>query len=366
MEASVTRTLALDRRTSVMGAASIAFAVLAAIAGWAGLVPSSGATVLVILAAAIVLRVAWSYVAKASSPASARVVQLVSNVGLGVSVVTLLAVLPRITAVGGVPLMLTDTAAQLWTLALLTLAGYGVRTFGWRVYAGTFLTGFLALTGLARFIGRPLIERFGTSDAAIVGLWVPFTEEAIKLIPVAVVLFAALRRSDRRPSALDVMLLGAWAGAGFAIYESATFGRGTFSLTAAPVISLFFPMAGPGRAFDWPIVQVGHLIHSALLALGIGFFFLYRKRVRRAWIAPAVAVFASLLEHTSQNAILTGAVPEFAARATIVLTAGGYLSSIALIAGVVYIAVFETRAVGWVDVKRRPALLAAAQAGNAR
>jgi len=210
----VIRTLALDRRTSVVGAASVAFAVLAAIAGWAGLVPASGATALVIVAAAIVLRVAWSYAAKASSPASARVVQLVSNVGLGVSAVTLLAVVPRITAVGGVPLMLTDTAAQLWTLALLTLAGYGMRTFGWRVYAGTFLTGFLALTGLARFVGRPLIERFGTSDAATLGLWIPLTEEAIKLIPVAVVLFAALRRSDRRPSALDVMLLGAWAGAG--------------------------------------------------------------------------------------------------------------------------------------------------------
>jgi uncharacterized protein (DUF697 family) len=102
MEASVTRTLALDRWTSVVGAASFAFAVFAAIAGWAGFVPASGATALVILAAAIVLRVAWSYAAKASSPASARIVQLVSNVGLGVSAVTLLAVVPRITAVGGV------------------------------------------------------------------------------------------------------------------------------------------------------------------------------------------------------------------------------------------------------------------------
>jgi peptidoglycan/LPS O-acetylase OafA/YrhL len=132
------------------------------------------------------------------------------------------------------------------------------------------------------------------------------------------------------------------------------------------VISFFFPMAGLGRAFDWPVVQVGHLIHSALLALGIGFFFLYRKRVRRAWIAPAVAAFASLLEHTSQNAITTGAVPEFAARATIVLTADGCLSSIALIAGVAFVAFFETRAVGRVDVKRRAALLAAAQAGGVR
>ena len=366
MEASVTRTLALDRRTSVVGAASIAFAVLAAIAGWAGFVPASGATALVILAAAIVLRVAWSYTAKASSPASARVVQLVSNVGLGVSAVTLLGVLPRITAVGGVPLMLTDTAAQLWTLALLMLAAYGVRTFGWRVYAGMFLTGFLALTGLARFVGRPFVERFGTSDAATVGLWVPLTEETIKLIPVTIVLFAALRRKDRRPSALDIMLLGACVGAGFAIYESATFGRGAFSLTVAPVISLFFPMAIPGRAAGWPLIQVGHLIHSALLALGIGFFFLYRKRVRRAWIAPAIAAFAALLEHTSQNAIVTGAVPDFAARLTIVLTLGGRLSSIALIVGVACIAFFETRAIGRVDAKRRAALLAAVQTGSTR
>jgi hypothetical protein len=49
-----------------------------------------------------------------------------------------------------------------------------------------------------------------------------------------------------------------------------------------------------------------------------------------------------------------------------VLTAGGRLSSIALIAGVAYVALFETRAVGRVDAKRRPALLAAAQVGSAR
>jgi hypothetical protein len=152
-----------------------------------------------------------------------------------------------------------------------------------------------------------LIERFGTSDAATLGLWVPLTEEAIKLIPVAVVLFAALRRSDRRPSALDVMLLGAWAGAGFAIYESATFGP-RYILADRRACDLVLLSDGGPRA---GVRLAGRASRATSFTRRCwrwesDSFFLYRKRVRRAWIAPAVAAFASLLEHTSQNAITDG------------------------------------------------------------
>jgi hypothetical protein len=272
---------------------------------------------------------------------------------------------------------LIDLLAQLWTIAVLTVVAGPVRTLGWRAFAGVALTGFLAITGLARFVGRPLIENLGASNLFAVAVWVPVTEELVKLIPVGIVLALALRRTDARPSALDAMLLGAWTGAGFAVYENAALGRGSFSLWTNPVLSLVVPSTGKGTAFGWPVMQTGHLVHTALIALAVAFAVLYGRRIRRAWIAAAVAIGAVLLEHCSQNAMAAGDLNEIVAKATLVLTLGGWLTSTLLVAGVAYVMAFEWRIVGgafrpvdWfrlqpAEALRRAALLARAQSGGA-
>jgi RsiW-degrading membrane proteinase PrsW (M82 family) len=253
-----------------------------------------------------------------------------------------------------------------------------VRTLGWRAFAGAFLFGFLGLTGLARFLGRPLIVALGTSNLFASAIWVPMTEEICKMIPVVLVLVLALRRTGSRPSLLDLVLIGCWAAAGFAVYENSGYGRGGFSLTASSITSLFFPDIMKGSAFGWNVVQNGHMVHTAVIALGVGFAFLYRRRLQRAWVVAAAGIAIALLEHCSQNAITTGHVNSIIGKALLAITLDGRLSSIALIAGIAYVATIEWRAVGavfqpreWLqpslaEIQRRGAQLAALQASDGR
>ena len=367
-----------DLRLAAIAGISVLISLAAFAAGLTRNLPAGVSTIVVLVGVSIGLRVAWSYAATSASSASrAATTLMISNVGLAISAVALLATLPRLTQAAGVRTFLIDLLAQLWTIAVLTVVAGPVRTLGWRAFAGVALTGFLAITGLARFVGRPLIENLGASNLFAVAVWVPVTEEVVKLIPVAVVLALALRRTDARPSALDVMLVGAWTGAGFAVYENAALGRGSFSLWTNPALSLLVPSAGKGTAFWWSVVQTGHLVHTALIALAVAFAVLYGRRIRRAWIAAAVAIGAVLLEHCSQNAMAAGDLNDVVAKAALVLSLGGWLSSTLLVAGVAYVMAFEWRIVGGVfrpatwfrlqpaEALRRSALLARAQIGGA-
>jgi RsiW-degrading membrane proteinase PrsW (M82 family) len=366
-----------DRRLAVIGAVSVLFSVIAFAAGMLGALPTGVSSAVVMLGMGFALKVVWIFVARSAGSASrARVMTLMSNVGLGISALAVIAALPRLSKAGGVELMLIDLCARLWTIGILTAVAGPVRTLGWRAFAGAFLFGFLGLTGLARFVGRPLILALGPSNVFAVAIWVPMTEEICKLIPVILILILALRRTDSRPSLLDLVLIGCWAAAGFAVYENSGYGRGGFSLTASSVLSLFFPDIMRGSAFGWSVAQNGHVVHTALIALGVGFAFFYRRRLQRAWIVAAVAICVTLIEHCSQNAIGTGHVNEIIAKGLLAITLNGRLSSILLIAGVGYVAALEWRAVGgsvqprdWLqlpraEAQRRGARLAALQAAD--
>jgi RsiW-degrading membrane proteinase PrsW (M82 family) len=368
-----------DIRLIVIACASGLVSVGGFIAGLADLLPSGISTVIVLIGVSIGLRVLWSYAARsASSSSRARTLQVISNVGLAISVVSIVIGLPRITRGAGIGTFLVDGIAELWTIAILTVVASQVRTLNWRIFVGAGLTGFLALTGLARLVGVPLIEDLGQSSVFAVALWVPFTEELFKLIPVVIVLIAALRHSHVRPSAMDLTLLGACTGAGFALYENATLSRGHFSFTAAPLISLFFPSNGAGRAFGWSLMQTGHLCHTALIALGLAVALLYCRRTKRLkWIIPSVAIAVVLLEHCTQNAMVTGGLNEVIAKMAMVFTLGGWLSSLLLIAGVGFVFMMEWRILGGsfrvndlrrlsaAEAFRRSTLLARAQTGGA-
>lgn len=365
---------ASDRTLAIIAAASVAVSVAAVVARLAGVLPEGPSALIVIVAAAIGLKVALSYAAKsASSVARARVMNLVSTVALAISGLTVLASLPRITKAGGMHPFVLDLVAELWTLAMLWLVAGPVRTIGWRAFLGAGLTGFLGTTALARLVGRPLVEKLGASSLLATAVWVPITEELFKMLPVVLVLALAMRRRAARPSVLDVTLIGAWSGAGFSLYENAAFGRGIFSLSASPLVSLFFPSTLNAKAMGWTMSQTGHLVHTAVIALGVAFALTYGRRMRRPWIAPVGAIAAVLAEHCSQNAIVSGQLNGLVAKTAIVLTLGGRLTSLMLIAGVAYVLVLEWRAVGrpkqledWVRVRaseaaRRAGLLAAAQ-----
>jgi RsiW-degrading membrane proteinase PrsW (M82 family) len=188
-----------------------------------------------------------------------------------------------------------------------------------------------------------------------------------------------LRRAGTRPSLLDVVLLGTWAAAGFSVYENASYGRGAFSLEAEPIISVIFPMMIKGSAYGWTLVQSGHVVHTALIALGVGFSLLYRNRlpqawIPKAWVVGAIAIAAALIEHCSQNSIITGGINKIVGEALLLITLNGRLCALLLAAGVGYVLAMEWRAVGtpfrpreWLqlqpdEIKRRGILLAALQA----
>jgi RsiW-degrading membrane proteinase PrsW (M82 family) len=368
-----------DLRLAVIGALTVLFSITAFAAGMLGTLPTGLSSAIVMFGMAIGLKVVWTYVARSATSASrTRITTLMSNVGLGISTLAVIAALPRLSKAGGVELMLIDLLARVWTIGIITAVAGPVRTLGWRAFTGAFLFGFLGLTGFARFLGRPVILALGSSNVFAVAIWVPLTEEICKMIPVILVLVLALRRTEARPSLLDLVLIGCWAAAGFAVYENSGYGRGGFSLTAIFITSLFFPDIMKGSAFGWTVAQNGHMVHTALIALGVGFAFLYRRRLQRAWIVAAVAIAVALVEHCSQNAISTGRVNEIIGRTLLAITLNGRLSSILLIAGIAYVATIEWRAVGaafqpreWLQLRpaetqRRGALLAALQASDGR
>jgi RsiW-degrading membrane proteinase PrsW (M82 family) len=336
-----------DQRLALIGAVTVLFSITAFIAGLLGVLPPGISTAIVMLGMVIALRVAWTYVARSATSASrTRITTLMSNAGLAISAVAIAVALPRLTKTSGVGVLLIDLLAQLWTVAILAAAAATVRTLGWRAFLGAFLFGFLGLNGLARFLGRPVILALGTSSVFAAGIWVPVTEELSKMIPVMFILVLAMRRTESRPSLLDLVLVGASAAAGFAVNENAGYGRGGFSLTASTLLSPIYPGALHGSAYGWTVIQTGHLVHTALITLGVGFAFLYRHRVRRSWIVALVAISVTLTEHCSQNAMITGHVNEVLAKILLVLTLNGRLATLLLVAGVAYAAILESRAVG--------------------
>ncbi len=313
-----------------------------------GLMPTGAATAVVLVGIGVVLRIAWRIAGRtAGSTERTRFALMVSNVALGVAALSALAALPRLTRQAGPGLFALDLTAQLWLLGIVFAAAAPVRTLNWRALAGAFLAGFLGLMGLARLLGRPVIVALGNDNLFAAAVWVPLTEEISKLVPLAFVLPLALRRRDVRPAALDVVLLSACAAAGFAVSENASFGRGGFSLGAALPVSLLSPAATRGEAYGWSVVQTGHVLHTALIAVALALAAFYPKRLPRwvthAWQVPVMAIAAVLLEHCSQNAIVTGHLNPYVGKACIVLSLGGRLCALLLALGLCYAALIEWR-----------------------
>jgi RsiW-degrading membrane proteinase PrsW (M82 family) len=365
-----------DIALGITAGVAAAFSIAAFAAGALQALPEAWATVLVIGGTGITLQAAWRYTSKSATSAHrTRVSTLMSNVGLGLGALSLCMFVPRITQAAGLRLMLVDAVAQVWTLALLSALAAPIRTMNWRAFAGAFLFGFLGVNGLARFVGRPVVAELGTSSVLAVGLWVPITEELCKLLPILLMLRVALKRTDSRPAVMDLLLVGAWAAAGFAVNENASLGRGQFSLLVNPVLSMVFPSSLKGSAYGWTVMQTGHVVHTALITLALGWACMYPRRQRDPWIAVTVCVAAVLLEHCVQNSIPTGGVPEYLGRALLAASLNGRLCAVLLIGGVAYVAFQEWSVLGrpspwggWRlsarEARRRGALLAAAQIGR--
>ncbi|MDT4917364.1 MAG: PrsW family intrarane metalloprotease [Pseudonocardiales bacterium] len=279
-----------------------------------------------------------------------RSLQIVSWVGLGVSTVTLLFALPRLfDHGGGAGRVLGNAAAVGWTLLLITLAIAPVRTFGPRAVAGAWFSGFFGVISLSTLVGRPVVKHFGSDSAFAVAFWVPFTEEVLKLAPVALLLVIATRNRQARPSVGDAVLFAATVGGGFAVYENALYARSVGGWTAHPPLSLLVPSlqtTSDGRGTT--VLVGGHLVFTAVTGLGLALTLAYRRRFRGAWLAAPVSFAAVLIEHAMANElslVSAGATRPLWLTVARVITLDGYLSTILLMGGLGLVAVVERRLV---------------------
>ena len=88
----------VDLRLAAIAGISILISCTAFVAGLTGHMPTGVSTLVVLVGVSVGLRIAWSYTAKsASSQSRAKTTRLISNVGLGISLLALCAALPRIT-----------------------------------------------------------------------------------------------------------------------------------------------------------------------------------------------------------------------------------------------------------------------------
>jgi RsiW-degrading membrane proteinase PrsW (M82 family) len=270
--------------------------------------------------------------------------------GLGVSTVTLLFALPRMfDHGGGAGRVLGNAAAVGWTLLLITLAIAPVRTFGPRAVAGAWFSGFFGVIALSTLVGRPVIEHFGPGSAFAVAFWAPFTEEVLKLAPVALLLVLATRNRDARPSVGDTVLFAATVGGGFAVYENALYARSAGGWSAHPPMSLLVPsLQTTSDGHGSTVLVGGHLVFTAVAGLGLALTVAYRRRFRFAWLAAPVSFVVVLIEHAMANElslVSSGARRPWWLSVARVVTLDGYLSTILLLGGVALVAVVERRLV---------------------
>jgi len=329
-----------DHRLAVLGGACLVLSLAGILLRTVHVLPKSAASSIVLAAVAIGLRVLLLFSARTASPAHrAKVLNLVSLAGLAISGLVLIIALPKITNAGGGGKFFSDAFAHGWTLVIALLAAGVVRTMTWRVFLGAGLAGCLADGAIVRLIGTPIAKALGPNSLAAGAVLVPLLEEFIKALLVVLIVWLASRRSDVRPSAVDITMLGMWVGAGFALYENAMYGRGGTDWGASP-FSLLFPSEGkmPGGAQ----LSGGHLLFTGVVSLGLAITFLYRQRFRLArWAAPAAFVIA-FAEHGAWNAKALGSGAGWVTLLQ-VITLDGYLSSILLIGGIATIIVLEWR-----------------------
>jgi len=83
-------------------------------------------------------------------------------------------------------------------------------------------------------------------------------------------------------------------------------------------------------------VVAGHAVWSGFIGLGLGFGILYTRRWRFAWLAIAITLALSIIEHAIGNADLPPV-------ALAILTINGTLVSVLFLLGMIAAAIFEHR-----------------------
>ena len=175
-------------------------------------------------------------------------------------------------------------------------AGSGVSALG----LGLGVIVFLAIGFGRAIVAAGLDTRSGPVNWALI----PVVEEALKLLPVVFVVWLHSRRQRIKPNPSDLLMLGCFAGAGFAFAENVSLFQ-TSPGVATDMARQYGPNIGPLYLVPGAWGNAGYVGHAAATGFitgGYGLGLALRKRIGpRWWIVPAACAAWIIVEHTLTN-----------------------------------------------------------------
>jgi RsiW-degrading membrane proteinase PrsW (M82 family) len=261
-----------------------------------------------------------------------------------------------------------------FVLGLMLVLTSGSRTVSLGTLVAFWLLGLWGVFGLTYVLQSQVVSISGADiDGEFVSVWLaPFSEEALKLAPVAIFLLLAARGGYRHPSMSDGLLLGFMVGAGVTFQEDAHYGEILGSgdaWGAAKPWTAVFPTITPIDSY----FALNHALWAALSGLTIGAAVMLRHW-RWTWPIALAGPVLSVSNHLMANHFAStefgtsfllrrvsgGGVPWFY-QTVRDLTDGGRVLMLVLIAGAVAVVVAEGSILRWVTKRDRmfPALSSA-------
>lgn len=200
---------------------------------------------------------------------------------------------------------LGPTWREFWFLGLILLGTLLTRS----LYVGAAVSalglGLGAVTMLMVGAGHALTA-VGIDTSLGFGNWglIPVLEESLKLMPVAVVAWLYRRRTGLTPNPSDLLMLGCFAGAGFALAENALLVQDRVAIARdmarqyGPHIGPFYLVPGAWGAAGY----VGHAAATGLICASLGLGLALRTRLGSSWwMVPAAGFAWVVIEHVLTN-----------------------------------------------------------------
>lgn len=229
--------------------------------------------------------------------------------GFIVSVISFLAVVVPVIFAGQGKALGTNLIAVWYVLGWMLLVTVSVRTIGVRQLITMFFAGFFLSTMVSFLLVRPVLDQFGANDVTA-ALWVAAVEELAKALPLALTLWAYVRRRGQAHGISDFVLMGTAIGGGMTVHEDLLYGR---SLSRGS--SLFAPFEGqwgatfPVMVTDWGPTMTGHVGWGTIIGLGLAFASVYRKHRVLSLCFALLPLCIAIIDHAAWNARGALAVP---------------------------------------------------------
>ena len=215
--------------------------------------------------------------------------------GLALSFVALALTLNRLRGLGNsLGTLLRNASYGFWTVLILMLLTYTVRTLRFRDMMRGWFFGFFPAMALVIIIAK-LSESIADSGNLRTAFMVPIIEETVRAIPIVLLLAIVAHRKGPEPSITDLAIFGYAVGAGFGLHEDGLWVRDIASGYDGSFWGAFFPNFLSGNPF-----VVTHAGWSGLAGLGIGFGWHFRHH-RLAYLLAVVPVGVTTLDHISIN-----------------------------------------------------------------